>query len=264
MIERKIIDIAVESGATLAGIAAMEDVRSSSSHLIYPEIGSHSGVDTTVDGDTHPDQQPFIWVEPKGSILVVGLSHPEDQPELDWWDGRGTPGNRRLIDILERTRQQIESRLQVRTRSLHYYVEKGGVFLKDAAVLAGLGCIGKNNMLVAPDYGPRVRLRALFLDSELRPTGPVAFDPCADCTEPCRRVCPEKALEGKTALFASLDISMDLPARDGTYDRDSCNRRMLKDDFEGGRNGCGARIPVKYCRRCEFACPVGTRAGWKR
>ena len=74
------------------------------------------------------------------------------------------------------TRQKIENNLKVNTRKLHYYVEKGGVFLKDAAVLAGLGCIGNNNMLVTQSYGPRIRLRALFLNVELEPTGPVEFD----------------------------------------------------------------------------------------
>ena len=68
------------------------------------------------------------------SVLVIGLSHPKDKPELDWWDGKGTPGNRSLIDIIERTSQQIEEEMKIKTHKIHYYVEKGGIFLKDAAV----------------------------------------------------------------------------------------------------------------------------------
>ena len=43
-----------------------------------------------------------------------------------------------------------------------------GVFAKDAAALAGLGTIGENNLLVTEEYGPRVRLRIVVTDAELR------------------------------------------------------------------------------------------------
>ncbi|MEE4313763.1 MAG: hypothetical protein V2J11_04660 [Desulfofustis sp.] len=257
MLERQIIDRAIDNGAHLAGLAAMADLRSSPSHRIFPEMGSHTGIDGRVDAATPRDRNPPVCLESGGSVLVIALAHPEDQPELDWWDGRGTAGNRQLIEILERTRQQLETDLDLRTRRLHYYVEKGGVFLKDAAVLAGLGCIGKNNLLVTPDYGPRVRLRALFLEQGLRPTGPLAFDPCATCPAPCRTVCPEHALSGDKAAFADMACPADLPARDGAYSRASCTKRMLRDDAAGGPADNGEVIPVKYCRHCEFACPVG-------
>jgi epoxyqueuosine reductase len=261
MIERHIIGRAIGNGATLAGLANMEDLTSSPSHMIFPKIGSHTGIDASVDADALPGQTHLSCLETKGAVLVIALSHPEDQPELDWWDGHGTPGNRQLIEILERTRQQLETDFGLRTRRLHYYVEKGGIFLKDAAVLAGLGCVGKNNLLITPDYGPRVRLRALFLEKELRPTGPLSFDPCAACPAPCRTVCPEHALSEKAAELASIACPTDAPARDGAYSRASCTNRMLQDDAEGGPSSADEIIPVKYCRRCEFACPVGKANG---
>jgi epoxyqueuosine reductase len=46
-----------------------------------------------------------------------------------------------LADWLFRTHK-------VRAQSLPYHVEKGGVYLKDAAVYAGLGVVGKNNLLL--------------------------------------------------------------------------------------------------------------------
>ncbi len=180
------------------------------------------------------------------------------------WDGRGTPGNRQLIDIVKLIRQQIENKLKVNTHHLHYYVEKGGVFLKDAAVLAGLGCIGKNNMLVTPSYGPRIRLRALFLDVEIAATGPVVFDPCADCKIYCRKVCPENAMNMKVPLFESINSSLDLPARDGAYNREICNTRMEKDVAESRKRSDSEQSPVKYCRKCEFICPVGKERGNKK
>jgi len=38
----------------------------------------------------------------------------------------------------------------IKAQALPYHVEKGGVYLKDAACLAGLGVRGKNNLLI-PD-----------------------------------------------------------------------------------------------------------------
>ncbi|MFP4037919.1 MAG: epoxyqueuosine reductase, partial [Desulfobacteraceae bacterium] len=169
-IGKRIIEIALENGATLAGIASMAAIKSSASHTIYNKMGDYAGIGTVKDNDSHRDIQLFKWPDSAKSLLVIGLSHPEDKSELDWWDGRGTSGNRILIDIIKRTSQQIENNVKVKTRKLHYYVEKGGVFLKDAAVLAGFGCIGKNNMLITPSNGPRIRLRALLIDAEILPT----------------------------------------------------------------------------------------------
>lgn len=254
--EQVVIALAREQGASVAGIAAMAALRLAPSHQSYPRFGRHAGIDISVDGDSGAERQPVDHLESSGSLLVIGLAHPEDCPELDWWDGRGTLGNRQLIDIVKRTRHLIEIDFKIRTRSLHYYVEHGGVFLKDAAVLAGLGCIGKNNLLVSPAYGPRIRLRALYLAASLQQTGPISFDPCADCPAPCRSLCPECALDG-TGVDGELGQVIGLPGRDGAYLRDHCDRRMRKDDKKGGLNAAGQFVPVTYCRRCEFACPVG-------
>ena len=255
-IGKQVIEIAVKNGANLAGIANVKTLTTSSSHLIYNQLDNYSGVGTIKGEDTLIENELFNWPETAKSVLVIGLSHPSDLPKLDWWDGKGTPGNRLLIDIIKHTRDQIENNLRIHPQELHYYVEKGGVFLKDAAVLAGLGCIGKNNMLVTRDYGPRVRLRALFLDEEIDPTGPIEFDPCADCKAPCRKVCPEKAMVEKVTAFESIEGSLDLPARDGAYDRKLCNIRMEKDIHESNEYA-GRPAPTKYCRKCELVCPVG-------
>ena len=270
-IENRIIEIAIENGATLAGIASMEALKLSASHKIYTKILEYDWVNPVQDVEGLPDNEfitddqalegigLFSWPDSVKSILVIGLSHPEDNPELDWWDGRGTHGNRILIDIVKRTSHQIEKDLRLKTRKLHYYVEKGGIFLKDAAVLAGLGCIGKNNMLITPSRGPRIRLRALFLDAEIHPTGPINFDPCADCKVYCRRVCPENAIDEKTSIFKSIDFDGPLPGRDGAYSRDLCNIRMKEDVAESSKIDGGKQPAIKFCRKCEFVCPVGKR-----
>ena len=253
----RIIRAALNNGASLAGIANVQALRKSPSHLLYTKMGDYRGIGT-LNTDHTTEKKLFNWPDSARSILVIGLSHPQSQTELDWWDGSGgTPGNRLLIDIIKRTRHHIENELQIETLKMHYYVEKGGVFLKDAAVMAGLGCIGKNNMLVTPEYGPKIRLRALFLDLEITPTGPIDFNPCADCKVYCRRICPENAMDKKIPYFESINNSLGLPARDGTYDRNICNIQMEKNVKKSRKKSSGKYAPIKYCRKCELICPAG-------
>ena len=93
-------------------------------------------------------------------------------------------------------------------RPLPYRVEQGGVLLKDAAVLAGLGTIGKNNLVITPEYGPHVRLKATFLDVDLEPTGPIDFTPCEGCDILCRRVYPQEAFRSVCYSRALCDTQM--------------------------------------------------------
>ncbi len=253
-IRQQILDKAREAGASLAGIASVEHIRQAPAHQVFPRLKDYSGVGTPADGTTGTGEED--WPGQARSALVIALEHPESRPELDWWDGKGTPGNRALMEIVKKVRPWIEEELDIRTHRLHYFVQKGGVFLKDAAVLAGLGCLGQSNLLVTPEFGPRVRLRALFLEAELEPTGPIDFDPCPDCDQLCRQVCPEQAMDSFVPAFDAFS-GLSLPARDGTYDRDVCNVRMEK-DMAASKALSGQESPViKYCRECEFACPVG-------
>ena len=184
------------------------------------------------------------WPRDPKSVLVLALAHDEAEPELDWWDGEGgTPGNRRLESIANSLRQWLKEHLNSDAHLLPYHVEKGGIFLKDAAVLAGLGTIGMNNLLITPEFGPRVRLRALLLDVDLAPTGPIDFAPCAGCDMPCRSACPQKAF------------------RSGSYSRALCGEQMKRDEANAAivKEGQEKDLPseyIKYCRACELACPI--------
>ncbi len=257
-IGKQITSIALSNGASLAGIASVEALRESPAHVIYPQMPNFSGIGTVKEGSLAKEDF-FKWPTAAKSALVIALEHSKEEAWLDWWDGRGTPGNRRLMEIIKQTARQVEDETKLTTHRLHYYVEKGGVFLKDAAALAGLGCIGAGNMLVTPEYGPRVRLRALFIEAEIPATGPIDFDPCADCEQYCRKVCPEKAMHDKASAFETPQASTQLPARDGFYDREICNIRMEKDIAASKANDSGEQSVIKYCRKCEWVCPAGKK-----
>ena len=191
------------------------------------------------------EETGFMRPPEAGSVMMLGLKHPQDSPELDWWIGGNTEGNRRLIHIAATLKRWLRREHALEALSLPYRREKGGVFLKDAAVIAGLGIIGKNNLLLHPEWGPRIRLRAILLDADLRPTPPIKiFDPCSTCEKFCHSACPQKAFQKETYHPSACLVQMK---------EDLARKAPGKDNHNNGKPAAF----IKYCRACEFACPIG-------
>jgi epoxyqueuosine reductase len=69
---------------------------------------------------------------------------------------------------------------------------------KTAALRAGLGFIGKNNLLVTKQYGCAVMLGKVLTTAPFAVTSETPKEPeCGDCSI-CVDVCPTKALRGRT------------------------------------------------------------------
>jgi len=240
-------------GADLAGIARIADLKGSPSHVISGKLPAYNGVGTTQE----EGQQREVVTWPQGfrSAIIIALAHPIDQPELDWWVRSNSDGNRRMIAIISGLADWLAVEMEMRTFPLPYHIERGGVFLKDAAVLAGLGCIGRNNLLISPQYGPRLRLRTMLVEADLPSSGPSEFDPCESCSAPCLEACPQEAFARQVHSPAVYNQG-ELPGRSGTYDRLACNREMLLNETDSVKIGDGdaAGKLTKYCRECELAC----------
>ena len=180
-------------------------------------------------------------------MLVLALAHPQSDPEMDWWDTETglSPGTQSLIEVTQKLKPWLQETYTMQTRSPGYIEDVGpNIFAKEAAVRAGLGTIGRNNLLVTPQFGSRIRLATILLDIELPPTGPIDFDPCATCDMRCRRACPQRAFES------------------GSYTRASCKIQIQRSNedtvtLETAKYGATPRTVIKYCRNCELACPVG-------
>ncbi len=257
----QIIFKAKNIGVDLCGFAHVLDLKSAPSFILapqMPDIGKGVG---SRKGKLGLGPGKVSWPKTAKSVLVLVVSHPEDSPEMDWWYGKRSPsGNRILMDAAKILDEWIPEKFGINTVHLPYHVEHGGIYLKDAAVMAGLGCVGKNNLFLTPEFGPRVRLRAITLDVSFPSNGPSGFDPCKTCQVYCRQVCPQKAFSNK--IYHKKDYSLDhLPGRHGSYSRPTCNLQMEKNiDETTVEQIQGYEEPVKvvkYCRRCEFACPIG-------
>ena len=189
------------------------------------------------------------WDTFTGSVIVLGLYHDPAMPEMDYWEeGRSTPGDRMLRGMTTAIAEWLSEEHGRAAHDIPYQIDAGGIFLKDAAVLAGLGCIGRNNLVIVPRFGPRVRFRALWADLEVENyVSPCMPSPCEGCPRPCETACPQQALIG------------------GTYSRQRCLRRMDEDKIQAAaqKQTSGQEQPVDHCRTCDLVCPAGTVSGKK-
>jgi len=257
----QIINKALEFGASLAGIANVAELKNSPSHIISQKIpGLLSAGTQQVEGKKQGD---IHWPDNAKSAVVIAVEHPKGSPDMDWWlmgSKGGTKGNAKLIAVFSKLADWLEKEKQIPYIKLAYHIEHGSVFMKDAAVLGGLGCIGKNNLLVTPQFGSKTRLRVMLLDEDLPSTGILDFDPCADCKEYCRKACPQKVFDKKIYSGQGYGLN-ELPGRTGVYSRAKCKLQMekneasSKDVYIEGSEKKGRE--VRYCRICEMACPVG-------
>jgi epoxyqueuosine reductase len=221
-----------------AGIVRLEDVLKGPSYQAAVAVPRYT--------DKMDDVSIDNWPTEAQTVLVLGLNHPEKDPRLDYWERGDTWGNRRLREISELMKQWLREKYDLSAFPLPYHVEKGGLFLKDTAVLSGLGIIGQNNLLLHPEWGPRIRLRAILLEGDFQNTEALeGFTPCDTCDLFCQKACPMKAFP------------------QGKYSWSICGKQMSADvenkvpDGEIGENG-KRHLVIKYCRACELSCPVGT------
>ncbi|ADN36472.1 conserved hypothetical protein [Methanolacinia petrolearia DSM 11571] len=179
----------------------------------------------------------------KGSFLVLGLYHDPEKPEMDWWEEKSsTPGDRILHRITTEISRWLGEVHGIDAHDIPYQIHDGGIYLKDAAVLAGLGKIGKNNLVIVPGFGPKVRFRALWADLEVPEPGIIKeFLFCEKCSRICHRKCPMDAFPNDS------------------YSRERCLKRIDLDKSlaaETARN-TGKGTLVDHCRTCELVCPMG-------
>ncbi|MFO7557980.1 MAG: 4Fe-4S double cluster binding domain-containing protein [Desulfobacterales bacterium] len=140
--------------------------------------------------------------------------------------------------------------------------------LKHAAVSCGMGEIGKNNLLLTPEFGPHQRLCAIVTEAPLDPDSKKTFHLCNDCSR-CVNACPSEALKpdrfdvDPCFVYWSLGFKRLPPARFREwpgYIR-MIRNHMKRRDFlvEGGQTYI---TDVDNCIECMRVCPVGEH--WKK
>ncbi len=115
-------------------------------------------------------------------------------------------------------------------------VKTGFFSFKGAAQAAGVGSIGKNSLILTPQYGPRVRFVALITDMPIQADNPSPdSNPCGSCTI-CLDACPVQAL-----------------------DFDEKNQQPIVQVAK-----CQAYMDFCQCAYCQAVCPEGKKAAHER
>jgi len=142
----------------------------------------------------------------------------------------------KLCELLRR--RGFKSFAVASSQSVHDQKDKyTGVFQhKTAAVLSGLGFIGKSALFIHKDMGSRVRLATVLTDMPV-PPAEVMTSKCGSCTV-CQKLCPSGAILGKEYIQG-------MP-RSEIFDAQKCSEHM-KDKYKNIGRGAVCGICVSKC-----------------
>jgi epoxyqueuosine reductase QueG len=139
----------------------------------------------------------------------------------------------------------------------------GEVSLRHVAKAAGLGTLGKNNLLITKELGPRIRLCAVVTTVQLEPDKPTKEDFCSGC-ESCISSCPVDALSepGKTRVEKCVrqvlpyGLNKLMRYLNNTKSRQDLIRTLKTPDFWNMYQNL--QHGFQYgCHICINICPVG-------
>jgi epoxyqueuosine reductase len=108
---------------------------------------------------------------------------------------------------------------------------RGDLSHRHAAVLAGLGSLGKNALLLTPEFGNRVNLASVLTNVPLESDPMLRNDLCIPDCDMCVRACPANAIQG-----------------DGTVIQKDCRK------FHSITTARGFKLFA--CWECRKVCPV--------
>ncbi|MCW4049619.1 MAG: hypothetical protein NWE89_07760 [Candidatus Bathyarchaeota archaeon] len=238
---KEVKEYALSHGAELVGILSPETIDATPNHWIGWQV-------------QQPSEKTTYYMKEARSIVVLGYHAFDDIYEAQITHNGG-------IEYPIYTRMRLYAR-----RVLRKLEEKGfncviypfNLSQKKMAQLAGLGPIGKNSLIINPEYGPWIRLQSILTDAPLIPDEPSTEDLCGDCTK-CIDACPTKALTpykvdpercliGISEAELSRLITENLPYT--TY-------RTTPDEVFRQHMPRHTKNSVLMCTTCQKACPYG-------
>lgn len=111
---------------------------------------------------------------------------------------------------------------------------------KKIACLSGLGFIGKSDLFIHKNFGPRVRLGTIFTDCDFGEPPAVLESKCGGCTL-CTSACPASAIRGVNYHSGIKRKEM--------FDARACSEFMKREFKHIGRGA--------VCGICVKVCPYG-------
>lgn len=225
-VEEECKQAAREIGFDLVGIADAQPARHAAAYREWLRNGHHADMEWIARNvETRCD--PGVWIPDAESMIVVGVSYATQAPSPRIWNDplRGRIARyawgrdyhkviRKRLDRLARWLEENGPRGTVCT----YFNDARPVLEHDAALAAGLGFIGRNTLLIHPEWGSMLFLGGLILNRRLTPDPPTPGSgnqvgteagrsaDCGSCTR-CLTACPTHAFPAEYILNSRLCIS---------------------------------------------------------
>jgi epoxyqueuosine reductase len=142
------------------------------------------------------------------SVVVIGFHYLPEEPARPHGCGKlGRIVAYGHLGILKRAREVC------RFLKRRGYQAMMGAHRKEAAVRAGLGVIGKHNLVINPQLGSWVAYQSIVTNADLEPDAPLAeSDVCHNC-QLCLQACPTGALYEPRRLDPGRCVTAMLTAR---------------------------------------------------
>lgn len=209
----------------------------------HRSLGYESGFE---EKDIEKRVNPSLTMDDAKSIIAIAIGYPAkltDPPKSSEGNYRG---------FISRSAWGIDYHhiLQEKLHLLGQYIEKlvpnaKYVYMTDTGVLsdhavaerAGIGWIGKNSLLITPEFGSYVYLGEMITNLELEPDSPME-DQCGDCTK-CIDACPTQAIVQPGQVNAMRCLSFVTQRKD-----------MLEEYY---MEKLGNRL--YGCDTCQLVCP---------
>ena len=196
-----IIAYAKEIGIDKIGFASAEPFDDLEASLIEQKENKHTtGFEhSMIEERIYPDK---IFDNPK-SILSIALAYPSHHSQeipKDRLDKRGSfaraSWGKDYHDILREKLRLLEEYIKklIPDAQCKSMVDTGELMDVAVAKRAGLGFIGRNGLLITPEFGSWVYLGEMITNIEFEPDEEMAFG-CGDCYR-CIQACPTQALLG--------------------------------------------------------------------
>ena len=193
------------------------------------------------------------------SILVLGIRYPAPGETGGHPAGKGRVASYAwgddYHDVLADRLRQLVAFIEARVGSPvpnRWYTDTGPILERDLAQRAGLGWIGKNTCLIAPNLGSYFFLAEVLLGIDLERDPPFLPDYCGSCTR-CLEACPTACILPDRTLDASRCISYLTIELKGAIPPD------LRQSMEAWVFGCDVCQQVCPWNR-RFAAPEGDAA----
>lgn len=183
------------------------------------------------------ENQPQAFICDSTTVIIIGF-HLYDITLDAWSHKEGEPvwGYQFADAVIEQLCHRVRRYLLKKGFNSRVIPYSPGLYLKEAAALAGVGPIGKNNLLITDKFGSQVRLRAITTTAPL--------------------ICGEPITESKYCKNCSICINS-CPANafiNGKYVKEKCyiyldsHKRKLSE------------YTVIECNVCIETCPIGKKS----